>query len=391
MRHIQTEKTFLTTHSGVVTNRTEGVHYFAKWIGQHKVLTVLLGCWVTCLMEFPVVVNAAPLTGPRLNTALASPARRSWTEFPLRQVLDQLAESHRVSIVLDRRVDPSQETSLDAQALPLGETLDQVAGMVHARMGYAHMVNTEMVSFGSIVYIGPEETARLLSCLAEARREEVRQMPDRGRAMLTAKPMRWDDLSTPRGLLQALAEETGVSIGPMEAIPHDLWAAAELPPSTAVDRLTLILAQFDKTFSLAADTVNGVGKPQLVIVDIPESMKQSVAAVTEAEPEIKTTQGGPNGKARTGSTPSTDLARLRIKRFAVQEKPVGVVIEYLARQWNLTLEVDREKFDDKLKQRINVTEENVTVPNLIRAILAPVGLEGELDPKEGVLRIRTGD
>lgn len=334
----------------------------------HRVWGHLFFCLV-CVAFLRSSAEGAPLTGPQLKMALASPAMRSWTDFPLRQVLDRFRTYHRVSIFLDRRVDPGQKTSMNALMMPLGKTLDQLADKI----------NTKAVQFGSTIYIGPEETGRLLPILAAARREEARKMTDRGRAMLTPKSMRWDNLATPRELLQSLAKETGVPIGPIESIPHDLWAAAELPSSTPVDRLTLILSQFDKTFSISTDAS---GKPQILIVDIPEQVKQASQA---SEVGIAT-----NSKTPKSQGSSSSFARLRIKRFAVKEKQVGVVLDYLARQWNLTLDVDREKLNEQLKERINVTKENVTITELIHAVLSPVGLQGEIDEQKKVLHIRAG-
>ncbi|MGD9128447.1 MAG: hypothetical protein PVH19_13810 [Planctomycetia bacterium] len=323
------------------------------------------------------MAEAAPLTGPRFKMALATPAMRSWAECPLRQVIDQLGVYHRVAIFLDRRVDPGQKTSMNALMMPLGQTLDQLADTV----------NTKAVRFGSVIYIGPETTGHMLSILSDARREEARKMPDRGRAMLTPKSMKWDDLATPRELLKSLSEETGIPIGPVEAIPHDLWAGAELPSSSPVDRLTLILSQFDKTFSIAADAA---GKPRILIVDIPEQVKKQAAAKVPSN-ETGTAGKTPSnsGTARHGSANNSgNFSRIRIKRFAVKQKQVETVLNYLASQWGLTLEVDRRKLKTKLKRRINVTKEEVTVGELLRAVLEPVGLQGEIDEQKRVLRVR---
>ena len=372
MRQVGLKNTEPSPQSQVAFGLGNAFPYWADFFAQNRFWGRLFLC-LLCVSFFPVFTYATPLTGSRLKAALDKPAERSWTEVPLRETFNRLGEDCRVSIFLDRRVDPGQETSLDALTLPLRETLAQLADMI----------NTELVQFGSIVYIGPEETAGWLPIVAAERRDDVRKMPDRGRAMLTPKSMQWDDLATPRQLIEALSEETGVSIGPIEVIPHDLWAAAELPRTSPVDRLTLILSQFDKTFVLATDAS---GKPQLQIIDVPDDVKEQAK---RAQPSKSTTPPAgttTQGKKSSGGS-SINLARLRIKRFAVQEKPVGVVIEYLARQWNLKLEVDRQKFGEKLQQRISVTKEEATVPELIQAILSPVGLKGELDETTGVLRI----
>ena len=65
--------------------------------------------------------------------------------------------------------------------------------------------------------------------------------------------MAWDDLATPRELVTKLAAENGVELAGLELVPHDLWAAADLPPLLWTDRLTLLAIQFDLTFAISAD------------------------------------------------------------------------------------------------------------------------------------------
>ena len=52
--------------------------------------------------------------------------------------------------------------------------------------------------------------------------------------------MAWDELAEPRTLLAALARENGLEIEGLDRVPHDLWPAADWPPMSLVDRLTLI-------------------------------------------------------------------------------------------------------------------------------------------------------
>ena len=323
------------------------------------------------------IAEGAPLAETRLNFALAAPAMRSWVDFPLRQVLDQLGTLHHVSIFLDRHVDPGQKTSMNAMTLPLGQTLDELADTI----------NTKTVRFGSILYLGPEETARLLKPLSTACGKDVRKMADRGRAMLTRKAMQWDDLATPRELLQSIAQETGVPIGPIESIPHDLWAGTELPSSTPVDRLTLILSQFDKTFSVSTDNS---GRPRLLIVDIPEQIKQA-AKTQKIGIASNTPYPKMPGTHRPG-TPGThgaasNIAQTRIQSFTVKQKQLSDVLAYLAQQFGLKLDVDRRKFSTQLQRRVNVTQKNVTVAEILQAVLKPVALQGEIDEQNRVLRV----
>ena len=53
--------------------------------------------------------------------------------------------------------------------------------------------------------------------------------------------------------LAQLGQRSGVEITGLEQVPHDLWAAADLPPISLVARLTLIAVQFDLTFKVAGE------------------------------------------------------------------------------------------------------------------------------------------
>ncbi len=88
--------------------------------------------------------------------------------------------------------------------------------------------------------------------MAAALEKEVRRLPSGiQRKYLLPKRLVWEDLATPRELVAQLARENGLKITGLEKVPHDLWAAADLPPISLVDRLTLIAIQFDLTFAVA--------------------------------------------------------------------------------------------------------------------------------------------
>src|SRR5690606_33113432 len=71
--------------------------------------------------------------------------------------------------------------------------------------------------------------------------------------LVRSQASHWDDAAEPRQLVADLAKEAGVNLENPAAIPHDLWPAASLPALPWCDRLTLILAQFDLTFTVSAD------------------------------------------------------------------------------------------------------------------------------------------
>jgi len=86
------------------------------------------------------------------------------------------------------------------------------------------------------------------------RAEEVRALPyEAGRKLSETDRLAWNDFAAPREILGKLAEKSRLRIVGLERVPHDLWAAAELPRLPLVDRLTLLLGQFDLSFQVSPD------------------------------------------------------------------------------------------------------------------------------------------
>ena len=121
---------------------------------------------------------------------------------------------------------------------------------------------------GPVAYFAPPETARTVRTLVALRREDVRRLsPGAAKKFLQQKPMAWDDLATPRELLEKLASESGIQIAGLDQIPHDLWAAADLPPLELIERVTLIAGQYDLTFEVSDD-----GK-RMTLVRVPQRVE----------------------------------------------------------------------------------------------------------------------
>ncbi|MGH7194587.1 MAG: hypothetical protein ACREJM_13800, partial [Candidatus Saccharimonadales bacterium] len=147
-----------------------------------------------------------------------------------------------MAILLDRRVDPDQPLTLAVDAVVLEEAVENVA----------HHCQTEVSWFGPLAYLGPRRAARRLRSLAALRGQDAAQLTAKRRqAFARDRAWRWNDLATPRELCQGLAEEANARLESLDLLPHDLWAAADLPPLSWTDRLTLLANEFDLTFEFA--------------------------------------------------------------------------------------------------------------------------------------------
>ena len=213
------------------------------------------------------------LTGEKLRQQLDEKVGITWSArsgIPLRQALIHLSQAQQVAIMLDRRVDPDQKIELTSDDVSLDATLKLIASKLS--IGVAQV--------GSVIYFGPEATARRVRTLSMLRHDEALRLPSAPRSrFLQMRAWRWDDLAMPRDLLAALASECHVEIQGTERIPHDLWAGADLPPLNLTDRLTLVAAQFDLTFAIdpTGESVSLVEMP--ATVEISHSYPFSVAAV----------------------------------------------------------------------------------------------------------------
>ncbi len=246
-------------------------------------------------------------TGTALEKALSQHIDVWWSEDPLRQALGNLSRAQRVAILIDRRVDPGQKLELKLTDVPVESALRKVAdscGLRTARLG-------------AVVYLGPPAAAERLRPLAAAAENAVRRLPSASqRRFLQLKSLTWDDCATPKGLLAELGRENGVTITGLEQVPHDLWAAADLPPLSLVDRLVLITMQFDLGLKIAADGT------QVELASLPENLQvpaesrehQVAPQITAREPAA-----GPSPKVE-----STRISALTVRRETSRPRSPGV-------------------------------------------------------------------
>ncbi len=193
-------------------------------------LAVSRGLWVVVVVfGLPGGVSAvaagdsstAWLTGGELEARLAEPVGVDWAGRPLRDALNGLARAKQVAIFLDRRVDPDQLLKVSLQDVSLEAVFERLAES--RGLGVSR--------FGSVVFMGPARVAARLRTLAALRLADVRKLPvEVGLRFARTQRLVWDDLAEPRVLLKRLAEENGFELLGLEQVPHDLWAAADLPP-----------------------------------------------------------------------------------------------------------------------------------------------------------------
>ena len=135
-------------------------------------------------------------TGVAFEKRLESEADLQWEDVPLRDALERLAQTQQIAYFLDRRIDPDRLISISANAVPLEMVVQMLAQK--AGGGSCHV--------GSVVYIGPADTARVLATVAAVQAEFARQSREPAvRELFAAAALSWPELTEPRKLLTDLA------------------------------------------------------------------------------------------------------------------------------------------------------------------------------------------
>ncbi len=278
---------FADTPEPTPTRRPTEVEYadMSDWLSTRSLVcltTVLLaGSWT--ILDGPAAELAS---GREFERRLELPISGSWDQVGLRRILDRVSETQEVALVLDRRIDPSCDRSLTIANAPLRQVLAEIAQSVSARISV----------LTNCVYLGPKAAAHSLRTVIELRSRELASdevdAPARRRLeLLNRQSIAWDDLTTPNEILDQIAVQFSLPISGRELIAHDLWAGCELPGVNAVEAVSLVLIQFDLTFSWVGQ---GAG---MQIVPLPErvsltdqytlssSWEELQSRLTEALPE----------------------------------------------------------------------------------------------------------
>ncbi|MBL8826166.1 MAG: hypothetical protein JNM18_04220 [Planctomycetaceae bacterium] len=338
------------------------------------------------------------LTDLDLTRQLEQAVSVQWNRHPLRDAITSLSRTQRVAMLLDRRIDPDQLVTFAAEQQPLATVLDQFAASFQAGVSQV----------GSVMYIGPRPTAEKLRTLSALAQVQVSQLSASARGpWQKIAAWRWKFLAQPRQLLADLAQEARVTLADVEtAVPHDLWAEADLPPLAWYDRTLLVLVQFDRTIEIRD------GGKQLALVEIParvqiersyptgKNAEETLAKFRElapaAECEVKAGKISVRGRvedharltpqAASKSPPNKTPPKpgIDVYSLTLTEVPLNKVLEALSERLGLKFEFDREQLQRagiKLDQRVSLKVEQQPLEALLRAALEPAGLAFRLQGK----------
>ena len=382
-------------------SRTQGVPPLIFWWtqGVPPVAIILL-----CLTTFVAPTTAQDAI--RWNTAAAVAGRLEkpletgvqWSGRALRDGLRNWSRSDgvRIAILLDRRADPGRPMELNIADGTLADALNRIAD--HAELGWCQI--------GPVIYFGPPATARRLRTVVELRKEELPKAPSAVASKLRrVKAWRWNDLATPRELVEEMAHEGELKLEGLQLIPHDLWGGADLPPMPAFERLSLVLAGYDLTFAVDAPTtlrlvpmpakvaltrsyaLGATGDAALAALKekyadaelLIDGSKLKVVGRAEDHAAISAALAGKSAKPAAKKAPPK-LAQVRASLKA-KNQPVGQLLGDVAKTLTLDLVIDREAIAAaklSLDTRVSVELTNAPVAELLSAITKPAGLAFEL-------------
>ena len=328
-------------------------------------------------------------TGPTLKRQLESRIGITWSGTPLRQAIGNLSKHNAVAVLIDRRVDPSQEMELSLADTPLRDAFDRIAA--DRKLGVAML--------GPVAYFGPLWTARRLRTVATLRREEIPGLMAEKRKLLgRTRAWSWPDLAEPRALLEQLAAEGGFTIEGVEQVPHDLWAGADLPALALGDRLTLLLAQFDLTYSYqqqgAAIAIQPITEDVAIERRFPAGAdpEKQVAKWRALLPDSSITIA--DGKlvvrglledmeridvVRKGSSVATKVTGpvQTAYTLTIRDQPLEPLLKQLAKKLMLDIRIEQEACAAagiSLDMKISFTVKDVPLDKLLSAALEPAGL-----------------
>ncbi len=376
---------YLTQPSQVATaNRDAAMHR------TNLLVCLFVGLFLTSAPQ-SAIAKVDWHVGDAFHGKLEASVGVTWAEKPLRDGLMNLSELQRVAIFLDRRVDPNQLVTISAENLPLEAALRKIARSIGLDIGFV----------GSVVYVGPPQTCLRLATLAEVRNEQVSELPKAShKRMLTRRAVGWPELSEPRLLVARMASNAGLTLPNIEAIPHDMWRAQELPPLTFAEQATLVLAGFDMSFRYHQNGRQGLLSRFPIVVTIeraystknPDKLaaqleseypqayveadkkKKQVLVRSMLEDHWKIEEGLGRGK-RMLNPPKPPAASDQRFTLNVENKPVGPLLSLLAKKIKVDLRFDSTVTEALKSKLVSASVKEATAIQLLNAMAEPAGLK----------------
>ena len=342
-------------------------------------------------------------TGAKFQTEIDRTLSASWANVELRDLLKKIGDERRVAILLDRRVDPTVQLPLNLTNSSLREGVRDMARLLGADISVAEPV----------IYVGPPAAAQRLRTLIELQSSELRSressIPDKRRVELAARhTVTWQDLDSPVEIVQGIADRYRLTIGHLDLLPHDLWVANTLPSVSAAEALSLVLIQFDLTFTWtgAGQGIELVSAPERPVIEKRHRVKGRTAAaalklVQQYAPDLDVKIDGSDLVVRSlledheavaalvdgtvakkpDATTGVKPIKQRLFTLKIDRVPARVLMKKLEES-EIVFEYDAEQLTAAgidLDQPIKLEVEKASAADFFKAVFDPLRLTAEID------------
>jgi len=175
-----------------------------------------------------------PVKGPvndKLVAKLAAPYQAIVDGKPLRTLVNDIATAANINFWLDRQVDPDQPVALAAGRRTVFGAISESA----------RSVNLDAVAVGNVVLIGQKERVAALAGV-------LISMPPEWNAANASDGSAWPRIAWPEATTptDALAIASGLPLGQVPELPHDLWQSVQWTGLSPAVATLLITAHFDQ-------------------------------------------------------------------------------------------------------------------------------------------------
>lgn len=341
-------------------------------------------------------------TGEALRRELDEPLSANWTRESPREMINALMAAHRVAVVLDRRLDPSREFPMNLQNLSLAEGFARLAELIYGQISITD----------NFVFIGPKTAAERLRTIIELAQLELASketgIPQNRRKELQRKStFHWQDLDTPREILQAIATKSQLKITNLDLVPHDLWAQTALPDVTAIEALSVVLIQFDLSFRWIDETTIELisirdpvaierkyrtkQKPAEALAQIRDAFPDADARISQGQILVIATVEDHDAirnllQGRSTAQPANDrnkLNALRQRTFTFKSPPAPAsAIMKKIEETDIRFEFDRKQLESagvNFEQEVEIDVKNATADEFFKSLFDPLGVGFQID------------
>lgn len=328
---------------------------------------------------------SAPLTGDAFWRQLASPASATWSGIPLREALSSLSQQWQIAFFLDRRVDPDQKIEFSSENQTLEELLEQLAVKLDLSVSVVDCV----------IYIGPPGVASKVATLAEVHYDAAQR--NRQAALTKRRELQWPWLAEPRTILADVIATTGYKCTNLTDVPHDLWAANQMPALPITHLLTLLLAGFDLTFQcdVSSGSLRLVPMPEEVVLvreySVAGNLLQKKAAIQQQLGDVAMEWSGNRLRVRGSADAHYKIRRILQGPIQPTVRAAPSQVRYtlrtanrfeplaraLAARLQLTIEIDPRVAEIR-NRLVTIDVRNATREQLLDALVDSVGWQYEL-------------